>query len=198
MDRPGLLILASGLGERFGGGDKLMADLHGKPVLEYVLDTCQHTEIEHQWIAIGDEQAARIELARSYPIEILKNTAPKLGQSQSIKLGVRAAMKANVSSLIITLADTPAVGAEHLLSLQARLTVDLEAVMSEVDGRLQPPAVFAKDVLPELKQLTGDTGARKLFQELERTDTVSLRKHKAFDIDTIEDLNHFKSGAYLD
>jgi len=35
------IVLASGLSERFGEPDKLSADLCGKPVLSYVLDTAR-------------------------------------------------------------------------------------------------------------------------------------------------------------
>lgn len=198
MAKPGLLILASGLGERFESGDKLMADLGGNPVLGHVLDTCQRTGIEHQWIAIGADQNERLDLARRYKINRLRNPEPARGQAGSIILGATAAREAGVSSLTIVLGDMPLVGTAHLLRLQETLTEGAQAVMSKVGTRLQPPAIFSDKLLVRLEGLTGDQGARKLFCSLDRTTTLPLGEAEARDIDTVEDLADIQSGAHHD
>ncbi|MEL6663497.1 MAG: xanthine dehydrogenase, partial [Pseudomonadota bacterium] len=65
----------------------------------------------------------------------------------------------------------------------------VEAVMTEVDGVLCPPALFSRSVFSDLAQLGGDQGARALFKKLSDTRTVALDAALAVDVDTVADLS---------
>lgn len=87
------LILAAGRGRRFGG-DKLLAELNGKPLLCHVLDWVQEAK-QSQALAgalavIPSGDAPREQLLIHSGAEYVFNPSPELGMAQSVRLGLTA------------------------------------------------------------------------------------------------------------
>jgi len=93
-----------------------------------------------------------------------------------------------VEAALVMRADMPDVPEDHLLELRQALSPGVQAVMSCVNGMPCPPALFHRSVFPQLRELTGDRGARVLFQRLSQTRTVTLAPRLGRDIDTLADL----------
>jgi CTP:molybdopterin cytidylyltransferase MocA len=56
------LVLAAGAGRRFGPDSKLLADLHGRPLLEYAIRAqCAVPELERVVVVLGAHASAVIE-----------------------------------------------------------------------------------------------------------------------------------------
>ena len=64
--------------------------------------------------------------------------------------------------------------------------------MSKVGGVLCPPALFHHSTFDALAALSGDAGAKSLFNGLSNTATVDLAPECALDIDTTADLDRAK------
>ena len=88
LDNPfgnmGCVIMASGLGKRFGG-NKLMADFKGKPLITYVLDATEDM-FKKRVVVTRHESVA--ELCRERNIEVLLHELPY--RSDTVRLGVEA------------------------------------------------------------------------------------------------------------
>lgn len=185
-----LLLLAAGQSSRFENGDKLLADLDGQPVLARTAALQAELGILAAVAVVSPEQDARAELlSRSgWTVE----TAPLAhkGQAHSLAAGIAyLERQSDVDQVIVLLGDMPFVPADHIQNLiDTTASKDVCAAMTEADGVLCPPALFKRDQFEALKRLTGDAGARSVFQTLSQTRTVKLPDHLAMDIDRVEDL----------
>ena len=163
------LLLAAGFGRRFGG-NKLVAELHGVPIIRrsfgaiagcdacYVVVPAEHAAIES---ALGT-------LA---PIFIVNERAED-GMSASIRAGV-AALPNNCEAVIIALGDqpftSPAVAAQLV---DAWRETGAPAVVPHYQGGAGHPVLFACETFPALLALNGDMGAKPV---LRRWDHASLK-----------------------
>jgi molybdenum cofactor cytidylyltransferase len=107
------LVLAAGLGRRFGGG-KLHALYRGKPLLSYVLGIVgaarQRGLIDGGHVVIGAEDERAAALTRAAALDSVINDAPELGFSHSLKLGLDAVQaSAGARAALIFLGDQPLV-----------------------------------------------------------------------------------------
>jgi molybdenum cofactor cytidylyltransferase len=185
------VILAAGLGTRFGGG-KLRAELDGRPILQYVLDLARAAELEPIVLVAGPGAEA----AYGPGVTTVVNNAPERGISSSISIG------------FAELATTRAERALVLLGDQPRLTLaQLEPLLAPPPDSSRPivvpryAGVPGNPVLLELAawvlaaDLEGDRGMSQLFADranLVRYVDVSGTNP---DVDTPADLAALTRGA---
>lgn len=188
-DQIAAVLLAAGASSRFGEGDKLMADLYGKPVIAHTLETVAS-------LAFG-ELIAVVRPAGQAPVihrklerrgyTILVNERPEDGLSASIVKAVEHVMPLRkYRGILICLADMPRVPQSHYnrICMAAR---DVRSVVASSDGfSSSPPAFIGRSHFPELLSLRGDQGARALLSH-----GVQVETHGGYlrDIDTPEDMS---------
>jgi CTP:molybdopterin cytidylyltransferase MocA len=111
------VVLAAGSGSRFGGG-KLLASLHGKPLLQHVLDHVAEAGLTEVVVVVGRD-ADRIEQAVSWRTERrIGNPEPERGLASSVQTAM-AALDAGVDAVLILLGDQPTVTAGTMRALLA-------------------------------------------------------------------------------
>jgi len=94
-----------------------------------------------------------------------------------------------IDSALFLLTDQPLLTSEHLLKLIQHPT---SIVASFYNNRPGVPALFNKKWFPELMQLTGDQGARKLL-DLHKADVHTITfPEGALDMDTPENYEFLK------
>ena len=189
FDRTAILLLASGLSSRFGAGDKLMADLHGRPVLARAASALAGRPVAKRVAVVGTDQSARRTCLEALGFEIVLNPAPEDGQGRTLAIGsqyVRDTTEAD--SVLILLGDMPFVTDTHLEGLAKALSQGASAVMSETGGRLSPPALFRRDHFNQLVAVTGDRGARQIFERIPARHAVTAAPELLMDIDCGPDL----------
>ncbi len=116
---PYALVLAAGQGRRFGG-EKLLALLDGRPLLEHLLETVRQAETRGVLagcaavVPAGSERL--IALARRYESMVVENDAPAKGLSRSLRLGLSALAESRLgprpTAAVILLGDQPRVSFE--------------------------------------------------------------------------------------
>lgn len=178
-----LLIPASGLSRRFGEADKLLADLGGQPLAQYVIDTSAKVGFTRRVAVVPKGDAARRELFISSGFDVLDNPAPEAGQGASIALAMK---DIQTPAVCIMLADMPFVPAKHIEYLLQCLGKNM-SIYSAIDGVSQPPAVFSGQAVEALRFVSGDRGMRGETQSHDRK-TVPLEACFGQDIDTPQDL----------
>jgi molybdenum cofactor cytidylyltransferase len=182
-DRIGLLLLAAGRSERFGGGSKLHALIDDQPLGLHVVHTAKAIEFGACIAVVGPS-------APNYGAErfiVLETDRPEAGQGYSIALGLRHLMALPIEACLILLADMPFVTMDHIAALMARF--DGSVIASSLDDQPMPPALIGRQHFGALASLGADMGARTLIAggKLIAGDQRCLA-----DIDTPDDLERWR------
>ena len=184
----GGLVLAAGAGSRFGDEPKQLADLGGRPLLEWAVRAqCDAPALERVVVVLG-ASAARIRRAVSFGrAEVVECEDWEAGQSASLRCGLEALPGAR--TVVVTLGDAPLVSA----ALVQRFAAEPAPTRAVYDGRPGHPVVLGPRQIEAMTAVAGDVGARGLLRDarvIEVGDICSGR-----DVDTPEDLEEVRNEA---
>lgn len=182
------LILAAGGGTRFGPGSKLLADLGGRPLLQWAVDAqCAVAGLGRIVVVLGahaDEIRERVSFGRA---ETVVCTDWASGQAASLRRGLAALSGA--TKVVVTLGDAPLVTP----ALIARFAAEPPRTRATYDGRPGHPVVLGRDQMTTLMSLTGDRGARDLLRGGPLIEVGHLCSGR--DVDTPDDLEEIRNEA---
>jgi CTP:molybdopterin cytidylyltransferase MocA len=181
-------LLSAGGGTRFHGPrHKLLAELGGRAVWRRALDEVLLAGFDQVVVVTG-----AVDLPVPEGVLAVQNPDWSTGQAGSLHLAVRTAEALGADAVTIGLADQPFVTSA---SWNAVGTADTSCpiVVAEYEGRVGPhPVRLGRRVWP-LLATSGDEGARSLLQlHPEWVCRVPCVGSTA-DIDTLEDLERWKS-----
>ena len=189
------ILLASGLSRRFEGGDKLQADIQGKPVLERAAESVSDVTFATKLAVIGEDQTWRREAAVRLGFETVSNDAPARGQGYALARGCTAAVSAKgVTSVLVLLADMPFVTTEHIYKLKAAFDEGADVAISVCRGVSSPPALFSEACFGALQTLSGDQGAKQVINAFASRVLVEAKGSELADIDTRDDLKDMEAN----
>ena len=182
------VILAAGAGRRFGGG-KLVADVDGKPLLQWAIDAaCRSSCLDRVVVVLGADAAAisaRISFGRAETVLCERWIE---GQAASLRCGVDAARPADWFAIL--LGDMPLVTSEIIERLMevTRSAQPVPAASRAVwHGRPGHPVLLSSTLAPRLMQLRGDVGARSVLAGVDVLE-IECGSGSYADIDTEADL----------
>jgi molybdenum cofactor cytidylyltransferase len=180
------LLLAAGRSVRFGGADKLLAEVEGEPLVLHAARRLIDLKPAHCIAVCSDAQGRAAGLLAGLGFEIVLNPHPERGLSSSLACGIAEASQGTAEAALICLADMPFVSLGHLHALLARFDPKLAPVVaSSREGIAMPPALFARPMFGWLQQAQGDQGGRKL---LAGASLVEAPATELADIDVPDDL----------
>lgn len=192
------LVLAAGLGSRFGGS-KLLAPLDGRPLLQHVLDAVARVALSPVVVVLGND-AEQLEAQLSWRDEHrVRNPDPGRGLSSSVQLGLDALRQLGSAPVrvLVLLGDQPRVAGQQLDVLLAQ-PADAErpfVVPRYADGQPGNPVLLEPAGWPLVERLTGDRGTAQLFagdrQLVRYVDVLGSNP----DVDTVEDLARLSRAA---
>lgn len=175
------LILAAGEGRRYGRDPKLLADLAGRPVLEYAIEAqCAVAELERIVVVLGahaQQIGQTVDFMRAQPVVCERWQD---GVSASLRCGSESLSDA--ARVVVTLGDEPLMTPRIIRSF-------LDAApgtRATYGGRPGHPVVLGRDHLRAIRALTGDRGARELLRGGPTIECGASGPHG--DIDTPADL----------
>jgi len=128
------------------------------------------------------------------PVRIVVNSAWHEGIASSIREGI-ASLPASIDAGLMLLCDQPFITTELLIRL---ITACSDARPVSATGYEQTagvPACFNRSLFPELIQLTGDHGAKKVIDRNSYRVTTIPFNAANIDIDTLEDYQKFLQSA---
>ncbi|MFB0493502.1 molybdenum cofactor cytidylyltransferase [Methylobacterium sp. OAE515] len=183
----GTVLLAAGLGSRFGPAPKLLAPLDGKPLVRHAAEAALGARPRPVVAVLGAHaQAVRAALDGLDLIGI-DNPDYRAGLATSLRAGL-AALPETCSAAVVVLGDMPRVTAAHIDRLAAAFAgarVEPAAVVPVQDGRRGNPVLLnLRRLGPEIARLDGDHGAGPLLKG--RADVLEIPGDPgtALDIDT--------------
>lgn len=180
-----ILIPAAGASSRMRGGDKLLEDVGGVPMLRRQAQMARAV-CAQVVVTLRAEDAARVQVLAGLDVTVLQLGDAGEGMAASIRAGARVA----AAGLMILPADMPDLQAEDLRALIAAFDQAPAVIWrgATADGRPGHPVIFPADLRGALQQLQGDSGARGVLQqEAHRVRLIALPDHRALtDLDTPE------------
>ncbi len=188
------IILAAGAAERMGQ-QKLLLNLNGKPILQWVLEAALSSQL-NEVVCVVRELG---ELQQKIPVKHDKlrwvtNERAAEGQSTSIIVGLKAISTQSEAALFLV-GDQPLVKRDLIDGLidLFRKTAAL-IVAPTFQGQTRNPVLFHSDLFPEIFELKGDSGARSLIEKY-RQNSAFLewpRESPFLDVDRWEDYEELK------
>lgn len=179
-----VILLASGLSKRFGG-DKLLADLCGWPVMKYAVDVISRLSFDAKF-AVHNGDKSRLRILHDAGFDLIENSNPENGQGSSLALGAALAVSEGYESAVVLLGDMPLITPAHIASLCSRRD-ESDVIMSECGGVKMPPALFSCKALAALCSAAGNSGASAALKSQALSVTITMQA--ALDIDTPADLS---------
>jgi molybdenum cofactor cytidylyltransferase len=186
------IVLAAGLGARFGGG-KLLAPFQGRPLIAGALSAALASPAITVVVAIGETdrtlEITALNLDDDADLRVVRVENPARGMGASLASAARA-VPADMDGVLVFLGDMPLIGPDVAPALIAALTGPDGIVAPMHEGRRGHPVLFGRDWIPALRALEGDTGAQGLIRQAgERLVLVPTEDPGVlFDVDRPEDL----------
>jgi len=190
------ILLAAGLARRMGR-QKLLLDLRGKAVVRWSTERLA-AHVDELIVVVGhDGDAVRaalrgVETRAGRALGFVTNPRPEDGQGTSIAYGARA-IGDDVAAAFVALGDQPGVPDSVFTVLLGGLEATGVSIVTPIYRGIQgTPVLFAADVFPELRVLSGDTGARPVV--IARPGRV---RREVFDLAMPEDVDTPEDYARL-
>lgn len=182
------VVLAAGTSSRFGD-TKLVASFRGKPLLQHALIATRNACNGATNLIVGHDQDAIIAAASGLSDRTVVNSDFVDGIGTSIAAGVRACCDA-ADAILIVLADQPLITSHYLRKVIATWSGSPnEIVASAYSEILGPPVLFSRDTFDQLRNLTGDQGARQVLSNNDYSIKSIACPDAGFDIDVPGDLD---------
>jgi molybdenum cofactor cytidylyltransferase len=191
-----VVVLAAGRSERFGAGrHKLAQPLGASSVLAQTLARAIASHLR----TVVVTTAAFVDVARSSVAARDVVVLPDVGNDRTASLGMGASIAAGVRASpdsvgwLVLPADMPLVQPATLLAVARAL--DHHAVaFAQHGGRRGHPVGFAAELYPELTELSGDEGARRIIARYPAFAVELDDPGILVDIDTEDDLDALRRG----
>lgn len=153
------LILAAGLGTRFGGR-KLLAPIGGRPMLQHVLDLAADAGLRPVVVVLGND-ADELETACTWRDELrVRNPTPEGELSGSVALGMATLLRLKAERAAILMGDQPFLALDQL---KVVLSARGQVVVPRYNGKPGNPVILDRSVWPLARSLRGDRGFSQLF-----------------------------------
>lgn len=190
------IILAGGSSRRYGAGNKLLADIHGVPLIRHVALRVLASRVGLVVVVTGHQRDDIERALTGLPVVCVHNARHLEGMGHTVAAGVVALPDA-IQTAVITPGDLPDITPElidRLLAIHATAGGARIVYATLPTGEQRNPVIWPRRFFPELAALAGDTGARALVkQHAADTMPVALESLDAFvDIDRPEDLEAWR------
>ncbi|SHE91685.1 CTP:molybdopterin cytidylyltransferase MocA [Ruegeria intermedia] len=184
-----IILLAAGRSSRMGGTDKLMQKIDGQPLLRRTVKIAR--AVAPVIVALPPAPHPRHDALAGLDVRQVPVADAKEGMNASL----RAALKHvpdTADAAMILLADLPDLTADDLAKVLRSVSENPGCLIwrgSASDGTPGHPVVFASCLFPQLRTLTGDSGAQSVVRA--HRDKVHIEPlpgtHATRDLDTPRD-----------
>jgi len=180
------VILAAGRSSRMGGPNKLLATLDGEPMIRRVARAVLASRASPAILVTGAARAQVEAAVAGLDVIPVHNPDYADGLAGSLKTGL-AALPPEAEGVFVVLGDMPLVTATHLDRLIDAFAAAGEGaiVVPTHRGERGNPVLWSARYLPEMADLQGDEGARRLLaSHADALVEVELDEGVRLDVDT--------------
>jgi molybdenum cofactor cytidylyltransferase len=190
-----ILILAAGASQRMGRPKQLL-EVAGQPMIQIAVGAALATAAHPVIVVLGANHEETARALSPSKVHCTVNPNWREGMGASLRHGMQTLtqLAPDCAAVIVMLADQPGLGPAHLAQLVDRHRASRRPVVAtDIQGLVQPPALFARQWFPRLAASSGDRGARALLQDA-AAEIETVRLDALVDIDTPEDYRRFVQG----
>ena len=182
-----LVLLCAGRSKRFGEGSKLLEPLYGRPLVQHTAATLGVLPFARRLAVVpaDDEQLGRLLIAESF--DLVPNTRPQDGASQSIRLGLEEAARLKPTAVLVALGDMPFVTPVHIRRL---IHTGRPALSLDPSGWRSPPALFPAIMVEALLENREDPR-----ETLKGAPDVALQRAAPGELVDFDTLDDFRSAT---
>ena len=197
------VLLAAGTSSRMGTDNKLLADWGGKPMIRHIAETMAGAGLDSISVILGHDAEAVAAALDGVDARLIFNPHYRQGQSTSLRTAVDHLDQAT-TDLMVVLGDMPLIDRDVIDTLIAHhRNAENRAsriTLPAVEGRRGNPVIWGESFFAEMATITGDTGARPLFEAYPAAiNAVPFnRPELLLDADTAEALTLMRKAAAID
>ena len=184
----GLVIMASGLGKRFGG-NKLLETLGGKPVIRWIIDTTDGL-FDKRVVVTKNEDIKK--MCESMGIECIFHEFPN--RNDTVRLGL-SWQKDEIDYCFFTPSDQPLISEASIEKLIVACKMHSDKIIRACyEDMVGAPTGFPKRYFDELLNLPEHKGGNWVVakHEDEVLKVTVCNEYELMDIDTVSDLEKIK------
>lgn len=185
------LVLAAGRSTRMGANNKLIEQVHSKPMVRHVVEAALASRTTSVRVVTGNKPAEVQHALDGLAVSYTHNPDFAAGLSTSLAAGTRA-LETDLDGVVVLLGDMPLVTTQLINDLIAAFNpADNRAICVPVHGgKRGNPILWGARFFPDMAKVMGDTGAKHLIGEnAEWIAEVEAGDNSIFrDIDTPEAL----------
>ncbi|PEN78898.1 xanthine dehydrogenase [Bacillus cereus] len=185
------VFLAAGNSRRMGRGiNKLCLPIGNQSIGSMALQVACDSQLDEIIIVTNDTTWISKDISRKR-LHIVPSLFAQFGQSFSLYCGIKKAETLHAEAVIMLLADQLFITPEHINEVINRYkkNINLDYIVSCYRNNMGPPVLFSKKNFCILKKITGDQGARSIFNhpDLKNRSILYGKCNEFYDVDTIED-----------
>ena len=188
------ILLAAGRSSRMGQGQhKLLLPLGDRPVLAHVVDTVLASQAHPIVVVLGHQGEQVRAILKPYTSQsdmtVIENSDYQQGMSTSLRKGIETLMASPVDGALIILGDQPLM-TSHILNkmIETKQNTGKRIITARYNGKRGNPTLFDVSLFPELMEMTGDEGGRKVLERYrQEIATLEMEDNTPnYDVDTWE------------
>jgi molybdenum cofactor cytidylyltransferase len=191
-----LLLLAAGASSRLGL-PKMFLYYKGKTLLHHITDAAMDVVPSPLFVVAGEHTQAIRNILQGHTAMVLHNDHWQEGMGGSIRTGIQGILDAGYApeSVLITVCDQPFITPDLLNALITAKTETGKGIIAcSYDETIGTPVLFDKQYYPNLLELNGQHGAKKILQQFPDDVTTVPFPQGGVDIDTPEDYERLCLG----
>jgi molybdenum cofactor cytidylyltransferase len=163
VDRVAGVLLAAGTSSRFGGANKLLEPVDGRPIVRHAAAGLLEAGLDPVLVVVGHERERVQEALAPLDVRLVENPDYADGQATSVRAGIEALPEA-VDAAVFALGDMPWVRASTVEALVAAYRGGAgTALAAAYKGERGNPVLWDAPHFPALARGSGDTGGRDLL-----------------------------------
>lgn len=182
------IVMASGFSRRMGE-NKLLMDFNGKTIIENTFEVLKKCDFKEVIVVSQYEEVLKI--ANKYQFKFVLNDNAQIGQSESIKLGIRNSGKCD--GYMFFVGDQPLINNDDVKELINEFGENKEyIVIPRYDNKTGNPVIFPTCLKNNLLSLKNDEKGKKVINEYDKIKYVNVSKYTLLDVDTKVDYENLK------
>ncbi|GAA0090908.1 molybdenum cofactor cytidylyltransferase [Paraclostridium bifermentans] len=182
------IVMASGFSRRMGE-NKLLMDFNGKTIIENTFEALKKCDFKEVIVVSQYEEVLKI--ANKYQFKFVLNHNAQIGQSESIKLGIKNIDKCD--GYMFFVGDQPLINVHDIKELINEFGENKEyIVIPRCENKTGNPVIFPTCLNKNLLSLKNDEKGKKVIDEYDKIKYVNVSKYTLLDVDTKVDYENLK------
>jgi molybdenum cofactor cytidylyltransferase len=186
-----IIVLAAGSSSRLGTPKQLVT-YQGNSLLRHICEVSLKSKADSLYVVLGSQKSRMEEEIATLNLNIVDNPHWQTGISTSIHAGIQA-LPNSIDAALILLCDQPKITPSLIDTLIDLYNNSHKPIIAcRYGGTVGVPALYGRKVFPDLLNLHGDEGAKRIIERHPPFRLLIDFPEGIYDIDSPDDSNSLK------